>query len=44
MKLKRDTKFGDELTCCFKIDVNNLTNFLPEHSKVSKIFTLMDSF
>ena len=26
MKLKRDTKFGEELTC-FKIGVRNLTNF-----------------
>ena len=27
MKLKRDTKFGEELTCRFKIDMKNLTNF-----------------
>ena len=27
MKLKRDTKFGEELTCRFKIDIRNLTNF-----------------
>ena len=27
MKLKRDTKFGEELTCPFKIDIKNLTNF-----------------
>ena len=27
MKLKRDAKFGEELTCCFKIGVRNLTNF-----------------
>ena len=27
MKLKRDTKFGDKSTCCFKIGVRNLTNF-----------------
>ena len=27
MKLKRDTNFGEELTCRFKIDVRNLTNF-----------------
>ena len=27
MKLKRDTKFGEESTCCFKIHVSNLTNF-----------------
>ena len=27
MKLKRDTKFGEESTCRFKIDIKNLTNF-----------------
>ena len=27
MKLKRDTKFGVESTCRFKIDIRNLTNF-----------------
>ena len=27
MKLKRDKKFGEEFTCCFKIDIRNLTNF-----------------
>ena len=27
MKLKRDTKFGKESTCRFKIDIRNLTNF-----------------
>ena len=27
MKLKRDTKFGEELTYRFKIDIRNLTNF-----------------
>ena len=26
MKLKRDTKFGEKLTCRFKIDKKNLTN------------------
>ena len=26
MKLKRDSKFGEELTC-FKNDIRNLTNF-----------------
>ena len=44
MKLKRDTKFGEELTCRFKIDIRNLTKFDPEHPKVSKIFILMSSF
>ena len=27
MKLKRDTKFGEELTCRFKIGIRNLTKF-----------------
>ena len=27
MKLKRDTKFGEELTHRFKTDIRNLTNF-----------------
>ena len=44
MKLTSDAKFGEELTCRFKIDVKNLTNFNPEHSEVSNICTLMGSF
>ena len=27
MKLKKDTKFGEESICRFKIDMRNLTNF-----------------
>ena len=27
MKLKRDTKFREKLTCRFEIDIENLTNF-----------------
>ena len=27
MKLKRDTKLGEEPTCRFKIDIKNLINF-----------------
>ena len=27
MKLKRDTKFGKESTCGFKIDIRSLTDF-----------------
>ena len=27
MKLKRDTKFGEDSTCRFKIDKRNLKNF-----------------
>ena len=44
MKLKRDTKLGEELTCCFKIGVRNLTNFDLSAQKFSKIFILMGSF
>ena len=27
MKMKNDSKFEEELTCQFKIDMRNLTNF-----------------
>ena len=27
MTLKNDEKSVEELTCCFKIDIRNLTNF-----------------
>ena len=43
MKLKRDTKFGEESTCHFKIGIRNLTKFDPS-AQVSKIVILMDSF
>ena len=33
MKLKKDTKFGEESTCRFKIDIRNLTNFDPSTQK-----------
>ena len=36
MKLMRDTKFGEELTCHFKIDIRNLTNFDPSSPKSQK--------
>ena len=44
MTMTSDAKFGKELTCRFKIDMKNLTNFNPEHLEVSKICTLMGSF
>ena len=44
MTVMNDAKFEEELTCCFKIDMRNLTNFDPSTQKVSKIFTLMGSF
>ena len=43
MKLKRDTKFGEESTCGFNID-KAFDKFWPEHSKVSEISTLIGSF
>ena len=39
MKPKRDTKFGKESTCRFKIGMRNLTNFDPSTRKSQK-FTL----
>ena len=27
MKVKKDTKFGEESACRFKIDIRNFTNF-----------------
>ena len=33
MTMKIDAKLGEELTCRFKIDMRNLTNFDPEHLK-----------
>ena len=42
--MKNDAKFEKVLTCRFKIDMRNLTNFNLNTSKVSKICTLMGSF
>ena len=36
MKLKRDTKFGEEATCRFKIGIRNLTKFDPSTEKYEK--------
>ena len=44
MKLKRDTKFGEESTRRFKIGIRSLIKIWPEHMKVSKIFLLLGSF
>ena len=44
MAMKNDAKFEEELICRFKIEMRNLTNFWPEHLKVSKSFALMGSF
>ena len=36
MTMKNDTKFAEELTCQFKIDLRNLTNFDPSTQKSQK--------
>ena len=43
MILKNDAKREEELTCRFKIDLEDLTNFDPEHLKDSKICTSIGS-
>ena len=43
MKLKRDTKFGEESTCRFKIGIRNLTNFDLSTQKSQKSFILIGS-
>ena len=39
MTLKNDEKYEEKLTCCFKIDISNLTNFDLRTQKPKK-FTL----
>ena len=36
MKIKNDAKFEVELTCCFKIEMRNLTNFDTSTQKSQK--------
>ena len=36
MKMKNDEKFEEKLTCQFKIDMRNLTNFDPSTRKSQK--------
>ena len=36
MTIKNDRKFEEQLTCQFKIDVRNLTNFDPSTRKSQK--------
>ena len=36
MTIKNDAKFGEDLTCQFKIDMRNLTNFDPSTRKYQK--------
>ena len=42
MTMKNDTKIEEELTCHFKIDMRNFTNFDPSTRK-SKTFVLIGS-
>ena len=44
MTLKSDAKFGEELTCRFKIDMKNLTNFDPSTWKSQKFALLWGLF
>ena len=37
MTMKNEAKFDEELTCQFKIDVRNLTNFNPSNQKSQKL-------
>ena len=39
MTMKNDSKFGEDLTCQFKIDMRNLTNF-DLSSRKSQIFAV----
>ena len=36
MTMKNDTEVDKELTCCFKIDMRNFTNFDPSTQKSKK--------
>ena len=36
MTMKNDTKIEEEVTCCFKIDMRNFTNFDPSTKKSNK--------
>ena len=36
MKMKNDAKIEEQLTCQFKIDMRNLTNFYPSTRKSQK--------
>ena len=37
MTMKNDSKLEEELTCQFKTDMRNLTNFNPSTQKTQKI-------
>ena len=42
--MKNDAKIEEELTCWFKIDLRNLTNFDPSNQKSQKFALQWDSF
>ena len=42
--MKNDAKFQEDLTCQFKIDIRNLTNFEPSTQKSQKCALLMGCF
>ena len=44
LTMKNDAKSGKELTCQFKIDTRNLTNFDPSTQKCQKIALLWAAF
>ena len=43
MTMKNDTKLEKELTCCFKTDMKNFTNFDPRTQKSKTFFVLIGS-
>ena len=44
MTMKNDTRFEEELTCQFNIDMRNLTNFDPSTRKTKKIILQWSAF
>ena len=44
MTVKNDEKIEEELTCCFKIDITNLTNFDSRTGKSPKFTFLWAAF
>ena len=44
MAMKNDSKFEEDLTCHFKIDMRNFTNFDLSIQKSQKFYTLMAWF
>ena len=43
MTMMNDKKYEEELTCCFKIDMRNFTNFDPSNQKSKMFFVLIGS-